>query len=49
MLWGTVGVLLGLWILGFLMQLGGKLIHLLLVVAVVVLVVQFITGGPVGF
>ena len=48
-LWGTVAVLLGLWILGWLMQLGGKLIHILLVVAVIVLAVQFLTGGQVGF
>ena len=49
MLWGLLGVLLFLWVLGFLLQLGGKLIHLLLIVAVVVLAVQFLSGGNVGF
>ena len=33
-----------LWLLGFIGHIGGGLIHLLLVVALIVLVVHFITG-----
>ena len=44
MLW-TIVVLLGLlWLLGFSFQVGGGLIHLLLVVALVVLVLNVLTG-----
>ena len=44
MLW-TILVVLGiLWLLGFSLQIGGGLIHLLLVIAVVVLVVNLISG-----
>lgn len=45
MLWTIIGVLLALWLLGLLTEftLGG-FIHLLLVVAVIVLVIQLITG-----
>ena len=45
MLWTIVVILLVLWALGFLaLHIGGGLIHLLLVVAAVVLIYQFITG-----
>jgi hypothetical protein len=37
-------VLLILWLLGFIGHFGGALIHLLLVVAVVVLIVNLISG-----
>jgi hypothetical protein len=44
MLW-TIFVILGiLWLLGFSLHVGGSLIHLLLVVALVVLVVNLISG-----
>jgi len=44
MLW-TILVILGiLWLLGFSLNIGGGLIHLLLVVAVVVFVVNLLTG-----
>jgi hypothetical protein len=33
-----------LWLLGFIAHLGGGLIHLLLVIAVVVLIIQLISG-----
>lgn len=36
MLWTLAGVLLVLWLLGFSLQVGGSLIHILLVVALVV-------------
>lgn len=44
MLWTILVVLLVLWLLGFGFHIGGSLIHLLLVLAVIVLVVQLITG-----
>jgi hypothetical protein len=44
MLWTIIVIILVLWLIGFLAHFGGGLIHLLLVVAVVVLVIQLITG-----
>ena len=44
MLWTIFAVLLILWLLGFSFHVGGALIHILLVVAVVVLLVNLITG-----
>lgn len=45
MLYALAVILLILWLLGFLaFHIGGGLIHLLLVIAVVVIVVQLITG-----
>jgi hypothetical protein len=45
MLWTIAVILLVLWLLGaFAFHVGGGLIHLLLVIAVVVFVIQLITG-----
>lgn len=44
MLWTVFVILLLLWILGFSFHVAGSLIHLLLVVAVVVLLINLITG-----
>ena len=44
MLWAIFVVLLILWLLGFSLHIGGALIHLLLVVAVVVLVINLLSG-----
>ncbi|MEO5493548.1 MAG: lmo0937 family membrane protein [Sphingomonas sp.] len=44
MLWTIVVILLVLWALGFAVHVGGGLIHLLLVIALVVVVVQLIQG-----
>lgn len=45
MLWTIILILLVLWALGFgFMPAAGSLIHLLLVIAVIVLIVQLITG-----
>ena len=44
MLWTIFVVLLLLWILGFSFHIAGGLIHLVLVIAVVVLIIQLITG-----
>ena len=44
MLWTILVILLVLWLIGLLSNVGGSLIHLLLVVAVVVLVINLVTG-----
>ena len=44
MLWILFVVLAILWLLGFSLHVGGGLIHLLLVVALVVLVYNLVTG-----
>jgi hypothetical protein len=44
MLWTIFVILLVLWLLGFTMHVGGGLIHLLIVIAVVVLIIQLIQG-----
>lgn len=44
MLWTIVAILLILWLLGFTVWHVGALIHILLVVALVVIVINLITG-----
>ena len=44
MLWTILVILLVLWLIGLLSNVGGGLIHLLLVVAVVVLIINLVTG-----
>ena len=48
MLWTIFVVLLILWLLGFSLHVAGGLIHLLLVIAVVVLVINLVTGRRVA-
>jgi hypothetical protein len=45
MLWTIFVVLLVLWLLGFTLHIGGGLIHLLIVVAVIVLIFNLVTGS----
>jgi hypothetical protein len=44
MLWTIFVILLVLWLLGFSLHIAGGLIHILLVVALVVLVINLISG-----
>jgi hypothetical protein len=44
MLWTIVVIILILWLLGFIGHIGGGLIHLLLVIALIVIVIQLLTG-----
>ena len=44
MLWTIMVILLVLWLLGFVTHVGGSLIHILLVIAVVVLVINVVSG-----
>ena len=49
MLWTIFVVLLVLWLLGFTLHIGGGLIHLLIVVAVIVLIYNLVTGSRHGW
>lgn len=44
MLWTIAAILFVLWVLGFALHIGGSLIHVLIVIAVIVIVFNFITG-----
>jgi len=44
MLWTIVAILVILWLLGFSFHLGGSLVHLLLVVALIVVVLNLMRG-----
>jgi hypothetical protein len=45
MLWTIFVILVVLWLLGFTLHIGGGLIHLLIVIAVIVLIFNLITGS----
>ena len=45
MLWTIIVILLVLWLLGLVIHIGGSLIHLLLVVALIVFIINLIRGG----
>lgn len=44
MLWTIIGVLVVLWILGFSLNIGGGLIHALIVIALVLFIFNLISG-----
>lgn len=44
MLWTILAILLILWLLGWSFQVAGSLIHILLVIAVIVLIINLVTG-----
>ena len=44
LIWAIIVILFVFWILGFAIHIGGGLIHLLLVVALILLVFNIITG-----
>ena len=44
MLWAICGILIFLWLFGFIGHVGGALIHLVLFAAVIVLVANFLRG-----
>lgn len=45
MLWSIIVILFALWVLGFALKIGGGLVHILLVIALIVLIIRLITGG----
>jgi hypothetical protein len=44
MLWAIIVVLVVLWLIGFIGQIGGGFIHILLVAAAIVLIYNLVTG-----
>jgi hypothetical protein len=44
MLWAIFVILLVLWLLGFSLHIAGSLIHILLVIALIVLVINLVSG-----
>lgn len=44
MLWTIVGILLLLWLLGFVLRAFGGLIHLLLIVALIIIIYRLVTN-----
>jgi hypothetical protein len=44
MLWTIVGILLFLWLLGFILRAFGGLIHLLLIVALIIIIYRLVTN-----
>ncbi|MFZ0427383.1 MAG: lmo0937 family membrane protein [Acidobacteriota bacterium] len=44
MLYALILILLGLWVLGFSMSVGGSLIHALLVIAVIIFLFNMLSG-----
>ncbi len=44
LLWGLIVLLFIFWVLGFALHIGGGLIHILLVIAVVLFVFNLLTG-----
>jgi predicted membrane metal-binding protein len=48
MIWTILVILLVLWVFGFIADVAGGLIHLLLVAAAIVLVVKLVTGRSVA-
>lgn len=44
MLWMVIVVLLVIWLLGLVLDFGGALIHLILLIAGIILIVQLVTG-----
>ena len=47
MLWTIAAILLVLWLAGFALHIGGGLIHILIVIAVIVVLVRLFTGRTV--
>jgi len=44
LLWTVIVVLFIIWLLGFILHFGGSLIHILIVIAVILLVYNLLTG-----
>jgi hypothetical protein len=45
MIWTIISILVALWLIGLIAHIGGGLIHILLVVAVIVLIYKLVTGN----
>jgi hypothetical protein len=47
LIWLIAVVLIVLWLLGFVMEIGGGIIHILLVIAVILVIYRLLTGRKV--
>jgi len=45
LLWSLIVLLVILWLLGFSFEIGGNLVHFLLVIALIVLIFRLLTGN----
>lgn len=45
MLWTIIAILVVLWLIGLIAHIGGALIHILLVIAVIVLIYKLVVGN----
>ncbi|MFC5466517.1 lmo0937 family membrane protein [Lederbergia graminis] len=48
MLWTIIGIIFVLWLLGFLFDIAGNLVHVLLVIALIVFIFQMMAGRRKG-
>ncbi|WP_156183068.1 MULTISPECIES: lmo0937 family membrane protein [Bacillaceae] len=48
MLWTIISILLGLWVLGLIFDIAGGIIHVLLIIAAIIFVVNLIRGRSSG-
>ncbi|MEA5534648.1 lmo0937 family membrane protein [Crocosphaera sp. XPORK-15E] len=48
LLWTVAVILVIFWLLGFSMNIGGSLVHLLLVLALIAIVYNLVTGRTIG-
>jgi hypothetical protein len=44
LLWTIIVILFVLWLIGFLIHVGGSLIHLILIVVIVLIIINLLTG-----
>lgn len=44
MLWTIIGILLAIWIIGLVFKVAGGLIHIILVIAGIIFIIQLFTG-----
>lgn len=48
LLWIIIAILVVFWVFGLVIKIGGKLIHLALIVALVLFVINLLSGGRFG-
>jgi len=44
LVWGIIVILFVLWLLGFLLHFGGGIIHILIVIAIILVIYNLVTG-----
>jgi hypothetical protein len=48
LLWTILAIVLAIWLIGFIVDIAGGLIHLLLIVALAILILNLVTGRRTG-